>query len=199
VTDRVGPEVADGEPLAGEIVGVVDESAHQAAGGVYYVVGAAVVLQATDAVDRLRALVAHRSNAIHWSREGPEMRDRLIGVLADVVVSAKVRWAPAGRRGQLALRSELLSSIAVWADGEGIDHLMIESGDESINLRDRQVLARLARHRCEPFGFQYDHRTKAEPLLWLADALAGAVGEHLAAKNSSAYERLVELGLIEPV
>jgi hypothetical protein len=76
---------------------------------------------------------------------------------------------------------------------------MIESGDESINLRDRQVLARLARDRGEPFGFQHDHRSKAEPLLWLADALAGAVGEHLAAKSSSAYERLVELGLIEPV
>jgi hypothetical protein len=199
MTEREGPRVADGEPFVGQLVGVLDESAHQAAAGVYYVVGVAVVLNATDVTGKVRSLIEHRTNPIHWMREGPAMRSRIVELLGEVVVGATIRWSSVGRRGQLSLRSDLLGSVARWAAAEGVDHLVIESADDAINMRDRQTLGRLLRDNVDMRSFHYDHRSKAEPLLWLADALAGAVGDHLIGKDSAAYERLVELGVISPV
>lgn len=68
-------------------------------------------------------------------------------------------------------------------------------GDQVTNSRDQSTL--LDHHR-ERGGvpFAYDWRTKQEPLLWVADALAGAVGEWAVGKSTFWYERLLEAGVI---
>ena len=55
------------------------------------------------------------------------------------------------------------------------------------------MLCQLSYHR-ESGGvpFHYEWRSKSEPLLWIADAIAGAVGEHVVGKDSSWFERLEE-------
>ena len=199
VSGRTQPTVADGAPFAGELVAVVDESGHDAGGGVYYVVSAVVVINPAEVTAVLRALVSARLNPIHWAREGPNMRRQVIDVLCETVVAATVRWSPTGRRGQLDLRAELLEQIATWVHGEVVDHLVIEASDERTNIRDRQVLARHPLQSAGGLGYVYDHRSKREPLLWLADAVAGAVGEHLIGKHSAAFERLVAAGVIAPL
>lgn len=196
MTDRVQPEVADGQPFAGDLVAVVDESAHDAGGGVYYVVGAAVVLEPAAVTVQLHSLIAERKRVVHWASEGPAMRTRLLDVLCEVAVAATVQWAPAGRRGQIGKRSELLTEIATWANGEGVEHLVIEAGDNRTNVEDRRTLARHPLALGEGLGFRYDHRSKQEPLLWLADAVAGVVGEHLIGKGSEPYRRLVAADLL---
>ena len=123
----------------------------------------------------------------------------MLTLMVGSIVGATVQWSSAGRRGQMNARGEMLSVIATWAHAEGVDHLVIEAGDEAINLRDRQVLARHPLQEGGGLRFHYDHRSKSEPLLWIADALAGAVGEHLIGKNSAAYDRLVTAGVVAEV
>ena len=199
MTDRPRPEVADGQPFAGDVVAVVDESVHEAGGGVYYVVGAAVVVDPTRVTAELRALIKERSNVVHWAREGPAMRTRVLDVLCESAVAASVQWSATGRRGQIETRARLLTEIATWVYGEGADHLVIESSDTTMNRRDRQTLARHPMATEGGLVFRYDHRSKQEPLLWLADTVASAVGEHLIGKGSGAYERLVEARLLPPL
>lgn len=199
MSDRPRPEVADGEPYAGDLVAVVDESAHRAGSGLYYVVGAAVVLSPSAVTDDLKALVSTRTNPIHWSREGPAMREAVIEILCTSAVAAVAHWSSTGRRGQLGVRADLLARIVTWAHHEGVDHLVIESSDETINRRDRQTLARHPLGIEGVLGLRYDHRSKAEPLLWLADAVAGCVGDHLMGKGSPGYEKLVAAGVLPPI
>ena len=47
--------------------------------------------------------------------------------------------------------------------------------------------------------FTYDWRTKAEPLLWVADAVGGAWREHLIGRNSEPFERLQSMGAIDAI
>jgi hypothetical protein len=69
-----------------------------------------------------------------------------------------------------------------WAVTEGAGHVIIESGDAATDGRDKATL--LDTHRNDGgVPFTYTWATKAEPLLWLADAIAGAVGEHSSART----------------
>ena len=126
------------------------------------------------------------------------MRSRVVDVLCESAAAVSVEWAPTGRRRQVETRAKLLTEIVTWVHGHGVDHLVIEAGDATMNLQDRRTLARhpLA---ASGLGFRYDHRSKQEPLLWLADAVAGAVGEHLIGKGSGPYERLIAAGLLGPL
>ena len=45
--------------------------------------------------------------------------------------------------------------------------------------------------------FRYDWRSKAEPLLWIADATSGIVAAHLLGQRSNHYDRLSAGGLID--
>lgn len=40
---------------------------------------------------------------------------------------------------------------------------------------------------------RYDWRTKDEPLLWIADAISGAVSEHLTGKDDDAFTQIHSL------
>ena len=44
--------------------------------------------------------------------------------------------------------------------------------------------------------FTYDWRSKAEPLLWIADAIAGAVAEYVVGKDPTWWEMLSDLGIV---
>jgi hypothetical protein len=44
--------------------------------------------------------------------------------------------------------------------------------------------------------FRYDWRTKQEPLLWIADAIADAVSEWASGRSTSWHDRLQESGVI---
>jgi hypothetical protein len=44
--------------------------------------------------------------------------------------------------------------------------------------------------------FRYDWRSKSERVLWLADAIAGAAGEHLVGKDDTWWQLLHDLGVV---
>lgn len=176
-----------------QLVVVIDESSpHHSAGGVAYVVAAAALLAPAGLADQLRAVIGvDRSRAFHWTKEGPEARRSIIDLAIESGVVAQVICAHVGRRGQLAARRRMIAELSIWAEHEGATLLLIESGDAATDGRDKATL--LDTHR-ESGGvpFHYEWRSKSEPLLWIADAIAGAVGEHVVGKDSSWFERLEE-------
>jgi hypothetical protein len=187
---------SDGLPVVGDLVVVVDESGPTLAGGVAYVVAAAALLSVADVHAELAMLfTSHRKNPFHWSKEGTETRKRMLDIVIGTGTVAIAHCRQVGRSGQTDARREMLKLTSDWAQLEGASHLIIESGDRVTNSRDQSTL--LDHHR-ERGGvpFAYDWRTKQEPLLWVADALAGAVGEWAVGKSTFWYERLQEAGVI---
>jgi hypothetical protein len=86
---------------------------------------------------------------------------------------------PAARRDHPTTRAALLRTLVADLDGSLVSELLVESRGPRNDARDRQVIA-TATADAEPTGLAYGHaRPEDEPLLWLADALAGAVSAHV--------------------
>ena len=52
-------------------------------------------------------------------------------------------------------------------------------------------------HNSSGVPFQYDWRSKAEPLLWIADAVFGIASEHLLSGDNEIFDRLANAGIVE--
>lgn len=68
-------------------------------------------------------------------------------------------------------------------------HVVIESRGSREDGRDRSTILDCFRDRTAP-AFDYDWRTKAEPLLWYPDALAGIVREQITQGRSTGFSFL---------
>ena len=187
---------SDGDPLIGEVIVVVDESAQNIAGGLLYVVSAAAVLQVDQAQFALGALFEpSRKRGFHWAAEGTSARNRMLDLIIDGGVVALTQCKAVGRTSQESARRQMFDRLGDWAYDEGATHVVIEVSDVVTMSRDRSSFL----DRYNEFGgvpFAYDWRTKTEPLLWISDAIAGAVGEWLAGRASQWYERLAEAGVV---
>lgn len=187
---------SDGLPVVGDLVVVVDDSSPKVAGGVAYVVAAAALLSVSDVHAELAMLFSsQRKNPFHWSKEGTDTRNRMLDIIIGTGIVAIAHCTHVGRSGQVSARRNMIELTSDWAQLEGASHMIIESSDRVTNGRDQSTL--LDHHRDRGgIPFAYDWRTKQEPLLWVADALAGAVGEWAVGKSALWYERLFEAGVI---
>jgi hypothetical protein len=189
--------ISNGRPISGDMLVVIDESSpDNQAGGVAYVVTAAAMLAVPEVVTGLTEMLpASRKRPFHWAKEGPAARKAIIDVIISTGVVAVAHCAYVSRRGQLPVRLEMLADLSSWAAIEGATHLMIEASDDATIGRDRKAL--LDRHR-ELGGvpFAYDWRSKSEPVLWVADAIAGSVGEFVVNKNAHWFEQLRDAGAV---
>lgn len=190
------PTPADGRGFPPGIVAAIDEAAAMIGGGVHYLLTSAVILETELILQDLLSLVASRSRAFHWRDEGPQMRDRMMTLIEEHGVLAHIRVRATSRRGQVRARRELLAAVALDLGRDGIAHLAIESQGGREDGRDRSVLLEAFRG-IGGVPFTYDWRTKAEPVLWIADAISGACREHLVGQNSDHHDRLVEAGVID--
>ena len=84
-----------------------------------------------------------------------------------------------GRKGQERARGVALHDNLGFLRAEGCTQLIIESRSAAENGRDQKVI--LDHLRTVDVGSRpvYSWSTKSERLLWIADALGGAVREHL--------------------
>jgi hypothetical protein len=107
---------------------------------------------------------------------------------------------PTGRKKQEEARARGLVDLIPRLISDGIDELMIESRGDLHDDRDRRVIVGTLQDLGEPRAFAYRWRTKAEELLWPADAVCGAVRDYLLGENDYYYEELRNLEVItEPV
>jgi len=86
---------------------------------------------------------------------------------------------PTGRRRQEAARGAAFEELLPLLIGDGVDHLIIESRAKAQDGRDKQAILEILRSNKMPGALTYEWRGNAEPLLWIADAIAGSVRDHL--------------------
>jgi len=104
---------------------------------------------------------------------------------------------PTARRSQEQARAVGIGTLVPVLLAEGIDDLIIESRGPIEDSRDRGTILGLLQEAEGTGAFQYRWETKAEPLLWVADAVCGAVGEAVTKTNEEHLRRMVGSGVIK--
>ncbi|MCY3636606.1 MAG: hypothetical protein OXH23_13495 [bacterium] len=189
-------ELADGKPYFGSVVAAVDESTRIAGAGVYYLICSAIIIDPHEVRQAIQRVIGHRTRSFHYSQEGANAISAMVDLIVDWDISASCRWRSIGRRKQAGTRPELLRSHLPDLRSSGVTHLIIEAGEASSNQSDNGVLLDYFRREGRS-AFAYDWRSKHEPLLWVADAVCGIVGDHLTGKRHGAFEQLSNRGAIE--
>lgn len=117
---------------------------------------------------------------VHWTEMDKRERYAAAGLVAEQpgvhVVSV---GSPVPRRRQERARSKCLTALIVELSAFGVNHLYLEARERTLNERD--IATVVAARRSLPKGTQLraDHVSGAdEPLLWVADIVAGAVRAH---------------------
>jgi hypothetical protein len=97
---------------------------------------------------------------------------------------------PVTPKRQERARRLCLGALADDLVTEGVDDMVIESRQRTQDKADRLLMYRLQQSG-RALGLSYSHVNKrAEPLLWAADAIAGAVSMHVAGFDSRYYTNL---------
>jgi hypothetical protein len=181
------------------VIAFIDESVRAGSRRLLYVVAASAVLQADGdrARDELRKLLLPRQPYLHWNSEKPARRlailDRLTSLGAMVFACS---YYPVGTRHQESARAACLTALVGDLKAEGISELVIETRGEALDRRDRRTLLHAREVGIASGDLSYRHTGKREePLLWAADAIAGAVALHLTGEDSRYFEQL-QAGLL---
>ena len=114
----------------------------------------------------------------------------MIAAIEDVGVVGRAVVVPCGRRSQEAARAVALAVTVPQLLDEGCDQLLIEARTPAQDGRDRALILDLLHgHPSRP---AYDWRKKGEELLWIADAIGGAIHDHLRGLDDQWYERMAK-------
>ncbi|MCP4963593.1 MAG: hypothetical protein GY925_30530 [Actinomycetia bacterium] len=191
--------LSDGAPMLGELIAVIDETVPEVGAGVHYVLTTAVTLSPTDVDLSLAQLFTDtpgRKRPFHWHKEGPAARNRITEIIIEHGVVAHSRYQTVGRRGQRDARQLLLADLSTELHLEGVDHLIIESVDDVTNGRDKRTLL----DSFESSGgvpFAYDWRSKSERILWIADAINGAIHDYFVGGDITWFNQLTSGGVLD--
>lgn len=161
------------------MIAFADESVRRSASGLSYVLAAAVIVpgDVDDARRVLRAL-ARPAVRFHWRTEREPRRLLMLERLSELGVSTYARWhSPTTARRQERSRAACLGALAGDLARAGVDELVLEGREEHLNRRDLVTLVGAKVAGIIPARFRYRFAAASdEPVLWAADALAGAVG-----------------------
>jgi hypothetical protein len=163
-----------------ERVAYVDESYREHEGGGFYVLAAAVL---DDEVDRSRTAMlalrgARQVGKVHWNEMDSRDRQQAVTVVAELSgVHVVAVGSPVPRRGQERARAVTLRRLVFELHARGVRRMLIEARQVRLDRRDVQVV--IAARYDLPRGVkrpEVQHCAgSAEPLLWIADIVAGAV------------------------
>ena len=178
----------------------LDETYPELRGGIAYVVAATVVVAdeaATAAALSTVVIEPGRKRPFHWHSEGPTAKTRLVDCLIKLGAVAHVCvHYPTGRKKIETARAAGLREVIPLLLAEGTTELIIESRGPQ-DLRDRAVILDTLHDLGTPGDLAYHWRPKAEPFLWLADGVCGAVrGFLLGDADQCHYDRLCQARVI---
>jgi hypothetical protein len=159
-----------------EHVCYVDESARSR--DRLYVVAAALTAQNDDAValETLRSVPPGRSQRFHWRLEREPSRIQMLAAirtlrfrtLAACYCTDRPRWSQRGR-------TQALKGLLWRLQGERVARLVIETRGLHGDAEDRRTIHHAQRSGHADANLYYCFDTPANPFLWVADAIAGAV------------------------
>jgi len=172
--------------------------------GDYYVVAGAVIMRGDTDETRhaLRELAVDLEVDVHYNELSRARRivaiervaalDTWDGYLFETAQSLVARHNPERR-----LRAKTMAAAFTTLGGAGgVMDLVLETrgkpslGFTQLDEHDHRVLQRLRSRNEVPRTLSIRHETKQEPLLWLADVLAGARTDHLCGVHLDMYPRL---------
>jgi hypothetical protein len=175
-------------------VAYVDESEpdpRSGSAGVYILAAALVEMNQQHAISaEIAKLLLPGQPKLHWHVEDDRRRKLLTatvaGLPATYLVAVKVdRHATAERRRRLCL-GRLLPEL----EAAGVSDVYVESRQAKQNARDLQLLDVLRARRQVGPGLRMYHRPgRNDPLLWMPDVIAGAVGARY--RGDRSYEDLL--------
>ena len=162
----------------------VDESYRAVDGdrGVYLLSLVTVAADVEEGVrDRLRRCPPGRAARLHWREDSREVRHRGLAVLADDqhrLSGLTVLTVEVARRRQERARQHALWNAVHAMHERDVHDLVFEGRQRRQDARDAKTLANIYRlPRLRDCCRHSVGRPLDEPLLWLPDYLAGAVGE----------------------
>jgi hypothetical protein len=138
---------------------------------------------------------------LHWHDESAARRGKIMSAVAtiDALHIVVVRTGPDGETPGRR-RAKCLERLLYELDGAGVDRLCLEAREPKQNLRDVKTLSVLRSGRIMTSQLRLTHAPGAtEPLLWIADAVAGAAAAWLRAvpeylDEIQQFTRLVTIG-----
>ncbi len=187
------------------MIAFVDESFRSSPTGLYLVAAAVVVDDQADALRaRVRSVIPPKQRRFHWHDESDRLRFRMLQEIArlDLVVLAHA-CRPATPVKQERARALCLQSMLWELHERKVGELVLESRQERNNVRDRATIAQTQRAGGAASDLRYRHAVPlTEPLLWVADAIAGTVSAKLSETDDRYLavlpEELVFVTEIEP-
>ncbi|MFJ2406624.1 hypothetical protein ACIOUE_35595 [Streptomyces xanthochromogenes] len=146
----------------------------------FYIIAAAVIPdEAQQHVrDEMMNLQArHSSTKLHWTKADRPQRGQLVRAVAALEgLHIVAVGAPVRPRRQERARAHCLNLLVCELHGFGVEHLFMESRDPVLNARDVATVQQARYGLPKGDRFRLDHLPgAAEPLLWVADIVAGAV------------------------
>ena len=157
------------------LIAVADETEIQCGDSLTYVLAAVLLSDGANAAQAMRELVSgpDRVRDFHWKKEGPKNRDGSLQLIRQHATGIHVLAQTTSRGGNEDARAALLTELLDRLANDDVDHLIIESRGKRNDELDRAAILDWNR-RGGSLEFTYGWRSKKEPLLWFADALAGA-------------------------
>jgi hypothetical protein len=146
----------------------------------------------------LRSLLYRRQERLHWRDEEAPRRTKIAGVIGGLdLASTVVIGAPLAKSKQERARRKCMEALLPALEGMGVARIVMEERTPSLVKADRAILAAIRGKRLLTSALRVETaRPKAEPMLWLPDAIAGAFG---AARDGGRSEWLDLIGRVEQI
>jgi hypothetical protein len=157
----------------------VDESIRVTATGGFYILASVIVDAACcDGVrDTLRDLLLRNQPRLHWRAEDKTRRRKIAQTAANIDMAAVVVvGTPVTPTKQERARRVCMERLLHELDQLGVHRAWLETRTPSLNTKDWEMVAALIGARAISTRLRIAHaRPLEEPMLWLPDAVAGAV------------------------
>ena len=171
--------------------------------GQHYVVAAAVAMTADtqplrDALTSIADEI-NNGNPLRWTDMGSEKRSYVVKAIIGVDAwDGSLYETPEGfltaQTPDALVRARVLrTAFGDLSTNRGVDHAVLETrsqpfvGFTTHDVRDNRLLASMRDKQQVAPGFTIEHRGKEEPVLWLADILAGMRSDYLCWVDRGTY------------
>jgi hypothetical protein len=161
----------------------------------------ALIVHSEAEPDVRRSVAALRpptETKLRWHNESAASRRKIIAAVPSLAAMyvVVVRSCPPDER-PARRRAKCLATLLAELDVAGVDLLVLEARQQSQNNQDLRSVARLRSARHVSSRLRVEHVPgPAEPLLWIADIVAGAVG---AARAGNSENLTTIAGLVHVV
>lgn len=154
----------------------VDESIRLDNHGIYVVAAVVVVENLDTAREVARSVLVKRQPRFHWRNEGEPRRLGMLERMSSAGIGARVYvQQPVTSRRPERARALCLNAM-LWDLWQAeVEDVVFESRQRHADAADRRlIIAAQQAHRASPHLSYRFEKAINEPLLWMADALAGA-------------------------